>query len=213
MGKQFLIWFAAALVGGLLLLTIGSYLRYGGPPPNLAHAWFGTPMPLDSAQAQQALAATQPPPPNGMTALKQGDQVPAALTLPGLDGKPHRMADYRGKPLLINFWATWCHPCRAEMPLLAATQKAHADTLQIIGIAMDDPAAIRKYLAQTPVDYPIMLGLKIHTDIAARFGDTAGLLPYSVLIGANGRIDATHLGKLDAQRLQQWLAQVQPDKT
>lgn len=213
MGKQFLLWFVAALIGGLLLLSVGSYLRYGGPPPNLAHAWFGAPAPLDSAQAQQALAASQPPAPSDVTVLKQGDLVPATLTLPGLDGKPHRMADYRGTPVLINFWATWCHPCRAEMPLLAATQKAHADSLRVIGVAMDDPAAIKKYLAQTPIDYPIMLGLKIPTDITARFGDTAGLLPYSVLIGADGRIDATHLGQLDAQRLRQWLAMAQPNRT
>lgn len=205
MAKQFLVWFVAALVGGLLLLTIGSYLRYGGPPPDLTRALLGSGSPLASAAAQKALRADAPPPPPGITVLHRGDLVPATLHLPGLDGKSYRLAQYRGRPVLLNFWATWCHPCRAEMPFLAAAQRRHAGQIQIIGIAMDQPAAIRAYLKHTPVDYPIALGLAVQPDLTIRFDDTRGLLPYSVLIGPDGRVDATHLGKLDPAILQRWL--------
>lgn len=204
-GKQFLVWFLAALVGGLLLLTIGSYVRYGGPPPQLTRTLPGSGPPLASDGAQTALRADAPPAPAGVTVWHRGDRVPATLRLPGLDGKSYLLARYRGRPVLLNFWATWCHPCRAEMPLLEAAQHRYAGHVQVIGVAMDQPAAVRAYLQQTPVDYPIVLGLALQPDLTTRFDDTRGLLPYSVLIGADGRVAATHLGKLDRSTLQRWL--------
>lgn len=206
MAKQFVIWFAAALVGGLLLLTIGSYLRFGGPPPRLTRALFGASSAQAEHSTQQMLRANAPPAPAGVTVLKRGDVVPASLTLTGLDGQPHAMAQYRGRPVLLNFWATWCHPCRKEMPLLSSTQREHGtQRLQIIGVAMDQPAAVRAYLKQTPVDYLIVKGLDVQPDLTVRFNDTRAALPYSVLIGADGRIKATHLGQLDAALVQRWL--------
>ncbi|HEX7341396.1 MAG TPA: TlpA disulfide reductase family protein [Rhodanobacteraceae bacterium] len=207
MGKQFLIWFAAALVGGLLLVTIGSYLR-GSPPAGLTRAMLGSSSPLTSEAGQAALRASAPAAPPGVIVLKRGDPVPASLSLPGLDGKPHALATYRGRRVLLNFWATWCHPCRAEMPMLARWQRQHPDQVQVIGIAMDEPASVRAYLRQTPVNYPIMLGLDVEPDLTTRFDDTRGALPYSVLIDPDGRIQATHLGKLDPALLARWLQPV-----
>lgn len=205
MAKQFAAWFAAALVGGLLLATIGSYLRFDGPPPNLVHALLGSSSPLAESSAQKLLRASAPPPPSNVYVLKRGDLVPASLNLPRLDGKPFRMAHYRGQRVLLNFWATWCHPCRQEMPMLAAAEHHHHDQVQVIGIAMDHPAAVRAYLKKTHVDYPIVLGLGAKPDLTIRFDDTRGALPYSVLVGPDGRIKATHLGKLDAHLLHQWI--------
>ncbi|HET7268027.1 MAG TPA: TlpA disulfide reductase family protein [Oleiagrimonas sp.] len=207
MAKQFLLWFVAALVGGLLALTIGSYVRYGGPPPKLARALFGASSPQAERSAQKMLRADAPPPPAGVDVLKRGDVVPASLTLVDLDGKAHTIAQYRGRRVLLNFWATWCHPCRKEMPLLSAVQRRHGpQQVRIIGVAMDQPAAVRQYLTHTPVDYLIVKGLDVHPDLTVRFNDTRAALPYSVLIGADGRIQATHLGKLDAALLKRWLA-------
>ena len=211
MAKQFLIWFAAALVGGLLLLTVGSYLRYGGPPVHLTRALFGASSPQAERSAQKVLRAGAPAPPAGIEVLKRGDLVPASLTLVDLDGQPHAMAQYRGRRVLLNFWATWCHPCRKEMPLLSAAQRRHdPQQVQIIGVAMDRPDAVRRYLEQTPVDYPIVKGLDVRPDLTVRFDDTRGALPYSVLIGADGRIMASHLGKLDAAIVQRWLGEPLP---
>ncbi len=198
MGKQFLLWFTAALVGGLLTLTIGAYLGLGGLPPRLAGALFGPHVDATPAPATAGSAPARPAP------LQAGDPVPADFALPDLDGRRQLLAQYRGRPVLLNFWATWCHPCREEMPALAAAQKAHPEA-RIIGIAMDRPEAVRAWLAETPVDYPIWQGLAGDRDPSAFFGDTQGLLPYSVLIDAEGRVRATHLGKLSPAMLRQWL--------
>ncbi|HET6587187.1 MAG TPA: redoxin domain-containing protein [Oleiagrimonas sp.] len=202
MGKQFLLWFAAALVGGLLMLTIGTYLGIGGLPSTWAGALFNSE--ASPAPASTPVANNAPASDAKTTTLKPGDMVPADFTLPNLDGQPQSLAQFRGKRVLVNFWATWCHPCLEEMPALAAAQKAHPEA-RIIGIAMDNPKAVHAWLKKTPVDYPIWQGLAADNDVAALFGDGPGLLPYSVLIGSDGRIRATHLGKLSPQLLQQWL--------
>lgn len=203
MGKQFLLWFAAALVGGLLMLTIGTYLGIGGLPPTWAGALFDS---SASPAPASTLAVTRAPADDAKAAktFQPGDLVPADFTLPNLDGQPQSLAQFRGKRVLLNFWATWCHPCLEEMPALAAAQKAHPE-VRIIGIAMNSPKAVHAWLKKTPVDYPIWQGLATDHDVAALFGDGPGLLPYSVLIGSDGRIRATHLGKLSPQLLQQWL--------
>ncbi len=199
MGKQFLLWFAAALVGGLLMVSIGTYLGIGGLPPRVAATLFGA-----HADADSSPGPTQTPAPTADSALQAGDAVPADFALPDLDGRPQALAQYRGRIVLLNFWATWCHPCREEMPALAAAQEAHPEA-RIIGIAMDNPAAVHKWLATTPIDYPIWQGLAGDNDPAALFGDAQGLLPYSVLISADGHVRATHMGKLSPAQLEQWL--------
>lgn len=205
MGKQFSLWFLAALAGGVAALFLGSWFHLGGLPPVLSRVLHGPSPGLDSPAGQAALRANAPSAPDGVQVLKPGDRVPADFRLPDLDGRPQSLAAYRGKRVLLNFWATWCHPCREEMPELAAAQKKHAGKVQVIGIAMDTPANVRKWLAHTPVDYPIWQGLAGNGDPTLRFNDTLGALPYSVLIGTDGRIVATHLGKLDATLLRQWL--------
>lgn len=205
MGKQFLIWFLAALVGGIVLLGLGSLLSGDGLPFNWGQAQHDSAPTVGSAAGQATLRADTPAAPKATRIFKVGDQVPADYTLPDLDGKPQTLAAYRGKRVLLNFWATWCHPCLKEMPALAAAQKRYAASAQIIGIAMDTPDHVRAWLQHTPVDYPIWQGLNGGHQPTVTFGNTAGLLPYSVLIGPDGRIEATHMGKLDQQRLQQWL--------
>ena len=151
-----------------------------------------------------------PAPPVALTApgtntsvLQIGDRADD-LALPDLDGKPQALSQWHGKRVLLNFWATWCAPCRKEMPELSAAQTRYAD-VQVIGVALDQPQAVREYLKHTKVDYPILIGIDADPEPTLRFGDTVGALPYSVLIGPDGRIQRTKLGPFNPAELEDWL--------
>jgi peroxiredoxin len=142
------------------------------------------------------------------------DQAPAgllgqpapALSLPDLDGTLHRLSDYRGRRVVLNFWASWCAPCVEEMPTLDRLSAKFGERAPIvIGIAMDDPAHVRAFLAAHPVSYPILIGQMTTPDTSSQLGDIDQILPYSALIGADGRILATHEGSLDGPLLDRWL--------
>jgi peroxiredoxin len=135
--------------------------------------------------------------------LQVGDRADD-LALPDLDGKTQRLSQWHGKRVLLNFWATWCAPCRKEMPELSAAQTRH-EGVQVIGVALDQPQAVREYLKHTTVDYPILIGIDADPEPSLRFGDIVGALPYSVLIGPDGRILRTKLGPFDAAELNGWL--------
>jgi thiol-disulfide isomerase/thioredoxin len=155
----------------------------------------------------------QPAAPAGVTVFGPGDSV-GGYALPGFDGRTTSLAAWRGKVVLLNFWATWCAPCREELPALAKLQREHAsDGLQVVGVAMDQPRSAAAFLKRTPVDYPILIGIDADPVPTTTFGDTAGLLPYSVLIGRDGRILKTKLGVLDPATMQDWTAEAQSTKS
>ncbi|OOG53756.1 TlpA disulfide reductase family protein [Rhodanobacter sp. C03] len=135
-----------------------------------------------------------------------GQPLPT-LSLPGLDGKTHPLTDYHGRRLLLNFWASWCGPCLEEMPALNRAQEKFGEKGAIVvGIAMDEPDRVRSFLAIHPVSYPILLGQLASPSTSLQLGDMPETLPYSVLIGADGRILATHAGAMSTPQLEQWLA-------
>jgi len=143
--------------------------------------------------------------PAGVAVLKPGD-MRSDLALPGADGSDHHLSDWNGKLVLLNFWATWCGPCREEMPLLDHTGTKLAGTgLTVVGVALDDAAAVHDFLRDNPVRYPILIGDGLDPDPSLLFGDTRSVLPYSVLIGRDGRILAQRAGSFTSGTLADWL--------
>jgi peroxiredoxin len=138
-----------------------------------------------------------------------GQQLPD-LALPDLDGKPHRLSDYRGHRVLLNLWASWCKPCLGEMPALARAQAKFGDRVPIVvGIAMDDPVRARAFLGAHPVNYPVLLGRLDPPSTSSMLGDAAETLPYSVLIDATGHVLAVRSGPIPPAQLTQWFG---PDR-
>jgi thiol-disulfide isomerase/thioredoxin len=123
------------------------------------------------------------------------------------DGSPLPMQGFRGQPLLLNFWATWCPPCVEELPLLETMwRQNHDKKLQILGLAVDQPSSVRRFLAQNQLTFPIGLAGLTGTELGRSLGNTMAALPFSVLFDARGQVVAQKMGKLEPDDLSGWLA-------
>lgn len=133
------------------------------------------------------------------------DHLPA-LELAGRDGRPRSLQQVIGpRPALINFWASWCRPCLEEMPALDAfSRQQGANGLQVVGIALDEPAEVERFLRARPVGYPILIDRPGPEDASVRLGNARGVLPYSVLVAADGRILRRWAGPLEPRDLEAW---------
>jgi thiol-disulfide isomerase/thioredoxin len=128
-----------------------------------------------------------------------------ALTLDGVDGERVDLASFRGRTVLLNFWASWCGPCIEEMPVLDAFSKRRAADVTVIGVAVEDHDDARAFLAQFPVSYRIALGSAGSIDESSRFGNRKSLLPYSVLIDAQGIVRRAEARKFEEGDLDAWV--------
>jgi len=118
------------------------------------------------------------------------------------DGKPVNTDQWRGKVLVVNFWASWCPPCVEEMPALDKLQKEFlSQNVLIVGIGIDSPSNIREFLEKTPISYPIVIGGLEGSNLSKQMGNSQGALPYTVVIKANGQASNSKLGKMSEEEL------------
>ena len=118
------------------------------------------------------------------------------------EGKPANSDHWRGKILVVNFWASWCPPCVEEMPTLDKIAQEYASkNVLIVGIGIDSPSNIREFLEKTPVSYPIVIGGLEGSNLAKQMGNSQGALPYTVIVNQNGKAVFTKLGKISEEEL------------
>jgi cytochrome c biogenesis protein CcmG/thiol:disulfide interchange protein DsbE len=130
---------------------------------------------------------------SGATACMADAKPAGDFTLPTMDGKSLTLSSLKGKVILLNFWATWCGPCKAEIPAFVELQTQYPDDLVVVGLSVDDPADKAKaFASQYKVNYPIVLGLG-RDDIQDAYGPIYGI-PASFLISRDGKVCKRHLG-------------------
>ena len=126
-------------------------------------------------------------------------QLRPDFTLPDLDGQPRRPGEWDGMVLVVNFWATWCAPCRNEIPLLIDLERRRPG-VRVIGIAVDRADAVRSFAEDLGIGYPILLD-DLQGSTMRRYGNRFGALPFTVITGRDGVVAHVRLGELEADEL------------
>lgn len=167
-----------AIFLAVVLFTIGvaTFLVQNRPQP----------IPLSSIQLQ---------PVHDAPAAKVSDQLD--FSLPDLDGNVRNLSDWDGKARLVNFWATWCAPCRREIPLLKSTQEAYAhNNLQIIGVAVDFLEPVQTYAEEAQFNYPVLVGQEDAMAAAEATGIKFIGMPFTMVVAPGGELLKTHIGEI-----------------
>jgi thiol-disulfide isomerase/thioredoxin len=155
--------------------------------------------------------STPPAPPPGAAGAAAGTPVDELFQqqLKDANGVQQALAQWKGKALIVNFWAPWCAPCVEEMPELSALQGEIRDkNVQVIGIGIDSPSNIAEFAQKTKIAYPVYVAGLSGTELSRKFGNTQGGLPYTVLLGADGKVLKTYLGRLKFGELRADLARM-----
>jgi thiol-disulfide isomerase/thioredoxin len=145
----------------------------------------------------------------GTHSEKGGNQATAPLfaaSFPNEKGQIQHLKQYAGKTVVLNFWATWCEPCREEMPELSALHQIYqGKNVVVLGVAIDDMATIDEFLKETKVSYPLFAAEMQGMEIANYLGNNKGVLPYTVIIKADGSVAETYFGRVTKPLLEETL--------
>ena len=131
------------------------------------------------------------------------------LALTDLNGQAQSFGQWRGKVLIVNYWATWCHPCREEMPGFSRLQDKYRDKgVQFVGISIDTAEKIIEFQKMTPVTYPLLIGDISVMENSAKLGNSRQALPFTAVFDREGRLSATKLGRMSEPELEQQLTEL-----
>jgi thiol-disulfide isomerase/thioredoxin len=185
-----------ALVAGAL--GVVASLATNGPGPLLRSE-------LGQRLLGSLLSAAAPESPPGVAVATRGKPIPVINVRDLAGNRIEFPTRYAGKAMLVNVWASWCAPCLKEMPELQRFAMQHAaNGVQVVGIALDDADAVNAFLRRVPVSYPILLDTPGPADAGVRLGNPKGVLPYSVLVSADGRLLKQRIGPFDEGEIDAW---------
>jgi thiol-disulfide isomerase/thioredoxin len=185
--------------GGLRLIVVGALI--------LAAVWAGirvysvshpgtAAVKVPAGTASSRTLSDMTPEELGAPTIQIPEHLPM-FSLDDLSGHPKSSEGFKGKPLLINFWATWCAPCRREIPLLKTLSLAWAaEQLTVVGIAVDHPDKVRQFVNDFKIDYPVLVGDQDALDLATQLGVTAPAFPFSVFVDRSGEVVTLFVGEL-----------------
>ena len=143
---------------------------------------------------------------------KADGQALLGLSLPDMQGQEQGLAQWKGKVLIVNFWATWCVPCREEMPEFVKLQEEFGKRgVQFVGIAVDDPAKVRDFAAELKLNYPALIGGYGAIELSKSLGNRVGALPYTVILARDGTVSRTQLGPIKPNDLRSIIGQLLPN--
>lgn len=184
-----------AAAAGALGLVAGMFATGPGP---LLGSEFGQRVLNDALTANADV-------PGGVPVARRGETLPP-VRVAGLDGPGFDLpADFAGRPLLVNVWASWCGPCIKEMPELDRYARTQDDGgVQVIGLALDDPQAVREFLQRVPVGYAQAIDTPGPADAGVQLGNPRGVLPYSILVSADGRLLKQKIGPFEEGEIDAW---------
>lgn len=131
------------------------------------------------------------------------------LGFPDNQGHEQPLSQWRGQVVVLNFWASWCAPCREEIPDFVALRTQHRPKgVEFVGIAIDNPANVTQFLQRLSVNYPILIGEGAAHALARQLGNPTGALPYTVVLDRDGRVVLAHLGRLPRATLEKTLREI-----
>ncbi|HEY8354252.1 MAG TPA: TlpA disulfide reductase family protein [Methylophilaceae bacterium] len=134
-----------------------------------------------------------------------------AAVLADVEGGVQPMSQWKGKTIVVNFWATWCPPCLEEMPELSRVHDRYRDQgLVVLGISSDDIDSIRRFTVETPISYPLLSAELEAMPLSETLGNNKGVLPYTVVIAPDGRVEQSHFGKVDQALLERMILPLLP---
>lgn len=150
-----------------------------------------------------AQRSSSPPRPAAAQVARDAGAPILALNLPDSDGQPQALSQWRGKVLVVNFWATWCPPCLREIPEFAAVSRRFADApVQFVGIGIDQPDNVRRFAGESKVPYPLLIAPLQTLAVTSALGNTSQALPFTAIFDRRGELDFVKLGTLNEAELE-----------